>query len=185
MGDFMTVLALSFLSSALTEALSYALVYRTEAFQRLKAKVIQTEVRLDEEKGVVGSGGGGKHRQRRIAGLETQLADARRSAGSLQMRATLVVGLVQVAAIYAVGTQLGGRAVATLPFEPARMFRSLTHRGLPDDSPASACSATFVFVLGGLAFKAAIDRYLQLGLPKGSSLPSWVADPEAALAGKK
>ncbi|KAJ1761621.1 hypothetical protein LPJ77_001891 [Coemansia sp. RSA 2523] len=183
MSDFVAVVVLSLLSSALTEALSYVIVYRTEAFQRLKAKVIQTETRLEEEKNAVS--GSGKHRQRRIDGLETQLADARRSAGSLQMRATLVVGLVQMAAIYAVGTQFSGRVVATLPFEPARMFRSLTHRGLPEDSPVSACSATFVFVLGGLAFKAIIDRYLQLGLPKGSSLPSWVADPEAAITGKK
>ncbi|KAJ1834751.1 Calcium load-activated calcium channel [Coemansia sp. RSA 2706] len=185
MNDFIAILALSLLTSGLSEALSYALVFRTEQFQRLKAKVTQTEARLDEEKGTAAGSGSGKHRQRRIAGLETQLADARRGASSLQMRTMLVVGLVQAAAIYGVSARFGGRAVATLPFEPFGLVRSLTHRGLPEDSAPAACSATFVFVLGGLAFRAALDRWLQLGLPKGNSLPAWVADPEAVLAGKK
>ncbi|KAJ1744223.1 hypothetical protein LPJ68_000283 [Coemansia sp. RSA 1086] len=183
MNDFVLVLALSLLSSAVSEAVSFVLVYRKENFQRLKAKVLQTEARLEEEK--AGAPVAGKHRQRRIAGLESQLSDARRSAGSLQMRTTVVVGLVQVAAIYLIGSWFSGRVVATLPFEPVSMFRSLTHRGLPEDAPPSACSATFVFIIGGLAFKAALDRYLQLGLPKGNSLPAWVADPEAFLAAKK
>ncbi|KAJ2769846.1 hypothetical protein IWQ57_002933 [Coemansia nantahalensis] len=183
MNDFAAVLALSLLSSCLAEAISYALVYRTPQFRELKAKVAQCELRLEEEKQVTAARG--KNRQRRIESIEAQLSAARSKAGSLQMRSMLVVGAVQIGAIYVVNSWFSGRAVAMLPFEPLAMFRGLTHRGLADDSPANACSATFVFVLGGLAFKASIDRWLQLGLPKGNSLPAWVARPEEVFAGKR
>ncbi|PIA13449.1 hypothetical protein COEREDRAFT_24990, partial [Coemansia reversa NRRL 1564] len=161
------VLLLSLVTSSLSETISYFLVYRAEEFQRLKSKVIQSERKLEDEKQM--TGGGGKHRQRRIEGIEAQLSAARSKASSIQLRNMLVVGLVQVASIYCVNSWYNGLVVGVLPFEPLAMFRGLTHRGLTEDSPANACSATFVFVLGGLMFKALLDRYLQLGLPKGSS----------------
>ncbi|KAJ1735780.1 hypothetical protein LPJ61_000377 [Coemansia biformis] len=182
MNDFVSVLALSLLSSSVAEAISYALVYRTDEFRDLKAKVLQCEQRLEDEKLV--TAGRGKNRQRRIESIEAQLSAARGKAGSMQMRSMLVVGVVQVAAIYLVNAWYSGRVVGVLPFEPLAMFRGLTHRGLAEDSPANACSATFVFVLGGLAFKAAIDRFFQLGLPKGNSLPQWVSRPEEVLKGR-
>ncbi|KAJ2808836.1 hypothetical protein H4R20_000578 [Coemansia guatemalensis] len=183
MHGFVEVLALSLVTSSLSEAISYFLVYRTEEFQRLKTKVIQSERKLEDEKQA--TGGSGKHRQRRIEGIETQLSSARSKASSIQLRNMLVVGLVQVASIYCVNSWYSGMVVGVLPFEPLAMFRGLTHRGLPEDSPANACSATFVFVLGGLMFKAMLDRYLQLGLPKGSSLPQWLTNPDDAMAASK
>ncbi|KAJ2161677.1 Calcium load-activated calcium channel [Coemansia sp. RSA 552] len=184
MSDLVVVLLLSLLSSGVSEALSYVLVYRTDDFQRLKAKVIQSEIKLEQEKQATSSGKG-KQRQRRIESIEAQLSAARSKAGSMQMRNMLVVGLVQVAAIYLVNARFSGRVVGVLPFEPVSMFRGLTHRGLAEDAPTNACSATFIFVLGGLMFRALADRTLQLGLPKGSSLPQWVTNPEEVIGGKK
>ncbi|KAJ1818314.1 hypothetical protein LPJ56_003867 [Coemansia sp. RSA 2599] len=97
----------------------------------------------------------------------------------------LVVAVVQFGSIYLVNSLYSGMSVARLPFEPISMFKGLIQRGLPEGSPGDACSATFVFVLGGLVFKAAIDRYLQLGLPKSTALPKWVTNPEDALGMKK
>ncbi|KAJ2899412.1 Calcium load-activated calcium channel [Coemansia aciculifera] len=183
MSAFVQVLALSLLASSASEAISYALVYRTEQFQALKQKVVQNEIRLEEEK--QNTAGNGKHRQRRIESIEAQLSAARSKASSLQLRNMLVVALIQLVSVYQISAMYGGVVVGTLPFEPLSVFRSLTHRGLPEDSPSNACSATFVFVLGGLMFKALLDRYLQLGMPKGSSLPKWVTNPEDIIGGTK
>ncbi|KAJ2510409.1 Calcium load-activated calcium channel [Coemansia sp. RSA 1939] len=184
MSRFVSVLAFSLIASGISEAISYALVYRTDQFQHLKQKIVQNELKLEEEKQVVGGSGSGKHRQRRIESLEAMLSAARSKAGGLQLRSTIMVGVMQLLFIYVVNLVFRGQIVATLPFEPLSMFRSLTHRGLPEDSPSNACSATFVFVLGGLVFKSMLDRCLQLGLPKGSSLPKWVTNPEDVIAGK-
>ncbi|KAI9502190.1 hypothetical protein GGI25_003357 [Coemansia spiralis] len=181
--DFISILALSLAASSVAEAISYAFVYRTDNFQQLKQKIIQNELKLEGEKQTIG--GNGKHRQRRIESLEALLSDARNKASGLQLRSMLVVGVMQLLSVYIVNSLYSGKVVATLPFEPISMFRSLTHRGLPEDSPSNACSATFVFVLGGLVFKALLDRLLQLGLPKGSSLPKWVTNPEDVIGGKK
>ncbi|KAJ2836246.1 hypothetical protein FBU31_001420, partial [Coemansia sp. 'formosensis'] len=71
MSDFVKILALSLVASSVSEALSYFLVYRTEQFQQLKQKVVQSEIRLEEEKH--STAGNGKNRQRRIESLESQL----------------------------------------------------------------------------------------------------------------
>ncbi|KAJ2035887.1 Calcium load-activated calcium channel [Coemansia sp. S16] len=183
MSAFVKILALSLIASSVSEALSYVLVYRTEQFQQLKQKVVQGESRLEEERH--STAGNSKNRQRRIESIESQLSTARSKASRLQLRNMLVVALIQLVSVYQVNAIYGGEAVGTLPFEPLSMFRGLTHRGLPEDSPNNACSATFIFVLGGLMFKAVIDRYLQLGMPKGSSLPKWVTNPEDVISGKK
>ncbi|KAJ1666181.1 hypothetical protein IW140_001791 [Coemansia sp. RSA 1813] len=182
MSEFISVLVLSLISSGISEAVSYALVYRTDQFQHLKQKIIQNELKLDEEKQALG--GSGKHRQRRIESLETMLSATRSKASGLQLRSTLVVGVMQLLFIYVVNSLFSGKVVATLPFEPLSMFSSLIHRGLPEDSPSNVCSATFIFVLGGLVFKSMLDRCLQLGLPKGTSLPKWVTNPEDVIGGK-
>ncbi|KAJ2006239.1 Calcium load-activated calcium channel [Coemansia thaxteri] len=150
------ILVLSLIASGASEAISYVLVYRTEQFQQLKQKVVQSELRLEDEKHA--TTGNGKNRQRRIESIETQLSSARNKASSLQLRNMLVVAVIQLVSVYQVNAVYGGAAVGTLPFEPLSMFRGLTQRGLPEDSPSNACSATFVFVLGGLLFKALLDR---------------------------
>ncbi|KAI8321280.1 hypothetical protein GQ54DRAFT_186739 [Martensiomyces pterosporus] len=183
MADFVKLLALSLVASGASEAISYYLVYRTEQFQHLKQSIVRNEVKLDEEKRA--TTGNAQRRQRRIESIEAQLSSTRSKAGSLQLRCTLIVGVIQLLVIYQVNSIFGSAPVGTLPFEPLSMFRSLTHRGLPEDSPSNACSATFVFVLGGLVFKSLIDRSLQLGIPKGSSLPKWVTNPEDVIGGKK
>ncbi|KAJ1955312.1 DUF841-domain-containing protein [Linderina pennispora] len=176
MSDFAQLVILSFLTSAASEAISYFVVYRTERFQQLKQKLIANEAKLAEEQSA--TAGNSNKRQKRIENLEAGLKATRRDAQGLQIRNTLIVAVIQVVVIYQVNSMFGGRSVATLPFEPISVFRSLTHRGLPDDSPATDCSATFVFILGGLAFKAVLDRVLQLGMPKGNQLPKWVTNPE-------
>ncbi|KAJ2698314.1 hypothetical protein FB645_005671 [Coemansia sp. IMI 203386] len=183
MSDFAGILILSLVASAVSEAVSYALVYRTEQFRQIKAKVQQCETKLEDEGR--STTGNNKNKQRRIESIEAQLSTARGKASSLQLRSMVVVAVVQLGSIYLVNSMYSGRPVARLPFEPLNMFRGLIQRGLPDDSPSDACSATFVFVLGGLVFKAAIDRYLQLGLPKSTALPKWVTNPEDALGMKK
>ncbi|KAJ2726224.1 hypothetical protein GGI07_000701 [Coemansia sp. Benny D115] len=184
MSDFISVLGLSLVASAVSEAISYVLVYRTEQFQQVKQKVKQCEQKLEEENQTVATGNG-KNKQRRIESLNAQLSTARNKASSLQMRNMIVVAVVQLLSVYWVGSVYDGRVVARLPFEPLSFFKSLTHRGLPEDSPANVCSATFVFILGGLMFKAVLDRYLQLGLPKSGSLPKWVTNPEEVMGMKK
>ncbi|KAJ1642065.1 Calcium load-activated calcium channel [Coemansia erecta] len=183
MSDFAAVLALSLAASAVSEAITYALVYRTEQFRQVKAKVQQCEAKLEDEGR--STTGNGKNKQRRIESIEAQLSTARAKASSLQLRSMLVVAVVQLGSIYLVNLMFSGVSVARLPFEPLGMFRGLIQRGLPEGSPDDACSATFVFVLGGLVFKAAIDRCFQLGLPKSSALPKWVTNPEDALGIKK
>ncbi|KAJ1843740.1 hypothetical protein LPJ73_005389 [Coemansia sp. RSA 2703] len=183
MTDFVAVLALSLVASAFTEGISYALVYRTDEFQQIKTKIQQCEAKLEAEtRSTVGNS---KNRQRRIDGIEATLSTARSKASSQQLRSMVVVAVVQLASIYLVNQLFSGRSVARLPFEPLKIFQSLTQRGLPEGSDVTACSATFVFVLGGLAFKAIIDRCLQLGLPKSSALPKWVTNPEEVIGGKK
>ncbi|KAJ1940359.1 hypothetical protein FBU59_003836 [Linderina macrospora] len=176
MSDFVKLLALSFLASAVSEAISYYVVYRTERFQALKQKLITNEAKLAEEQSI--TTGNSNKRQKRIENLEAGLKATRRDAQGLQIRNTLIVAVMQVVVIYQVNTMFGGRSVAKLPFEPISVFRSLTHRGLPDDSAPTDCSATFVFILGGLTWKALLDRMLQLGMPKGNQLPKWVTNPE-------
>ncbi|KAJ1887412.1 hypothetical protein LPJ66_009132 [Kickxella alabastrina] len=183
MSDFAAVLALSLVASATSEAISYFLVYRTEQFQQVKQKVQQSELKLEEEKS--STSGNGKNRQRRIESIEAQLSAARSKASSLQMRNMFVVAVIQLGSVYLINWLYSGKSVGRLPFEPLKVFHSLTQRGLPEGSPSDACSATFVFVLGGLMFKALLDRYFQLGLPKGNSLPKWVTNPEDVIGGKK
>ncbi|KAJ2784435.1 hypothetical protein H4R18_001145 [Coemansia javaensis] len=181
MSDLVAVLALSLASSCLVEAVSYAMVYRTDEFKDIKARIARCEAKLDEERSALT--GRGKNRQRRIEGLEAQLAAARTRASSMQMRNTFAAGAVQIAAIYLVGGWFGGRVVLVLPFGLPRVLRVLSQRGLPNDSSPAACSATFVFILGGMLFRAALDRWLKLGLPRSSSsssLPPWLANVEAA-----
>ncbi|KAJ1959563.1 hypothetical protein GGI12_004271 [Dipsacomyces acuminosporus] len=183
MADFLKLVVLSFLASGACEAISYYLVYRTEQFQLLKQTIIRNEAKLDEENRA--TAGNAQRRQRRIESIEAQLNATRTKASRLQLRTTLLTGILQLVFVYVVNSIYASKSVGTLPFVPISMFRSLTHRGLPDDSPSNACSATFVFVLGGLAFKALIDKSLKLGVPKGSSLPKWVTNPEDVIGVKK
>lgn len=177
---FVSVILLSLVASAASETVSYLWVYRSDYFQNLKQKIVQCEQRLDDEMRAAPTGAG-KARQRRIESTKVQIKTARDRAAGQQMRTTLVAAVFQLIGAYMIGSMYAGQSVATLPFEPIGPFRSLTQRGLPEGSASNACSATFVFILGGLVFKAVFDRSLSLGMPRANSLPKWVTNPEEVI----
>lgn len=145
------------------EALSWVLVYRTDAYRRAAGELDRAAKRLEAARasdgaGASSSGGGGGAAADRGAKQRKKLEEAAKAAAAAfngtKWKANIAMMLVNVAAVRHVTSAYDGVAVARLPFTPPTFIANLfTHRGLPG-SDLTEASALFLYLAAALFWRA-------------------------------
>ena len=159
---FLTILA-SVVSSLVSEALSYWMLYRKEDYQYLKDRVefMEKEVKKASSSAV------GKKGEKKLAMFKRQLSSRKQELQKLKMKPMMLTSLLFMGTMYYLKQGFEGIIVARLPFEPLSYVQSLSHRGLTGDD-ITECSFIFLYILCSMGIRANVKRILGFA-PKTSS----------------
>ncbi|KAF8072969.1 tmco1 [Scenedesmus sp. PABB004] len=141
-------------AAAVMEAISWALVYRTSSYMRLRGELDRAARKLEALK----SSDGGAARPHR---KEKRLEDLMRT-GARDLTATrMKLGAISMAGMFVmyqlVSKAWDGVVVARLPFHPPGFIAAVTHRGVAGDD-MTECGAAFVYAMSLAYAKAVIDK---------------------------
>ena len=149
---------------AVVESFMYYMVYRTERWQKLKAKCVRLTKEVDKKTGEDGTQG------KKVKILAKDLRGASVSLYQMKYRWNLAVTVVFAILMWGLSASFKGVPIAALPFTPARMFRFATARGLVD-RPNNECSVHFFYMMCCLAIRETAHKALGHGVPRGIRNP--------------
>ncbi|KAI7845023.1 hypothetical protein COHA_001389 [Chlorella ohadii] len=181
--------------AAVGELLQWFFVWRTPAFQALKANLAKHVQKVEEAKEASGSAG-----PKNVRKKEQRLEQWQRTAGQqiakFNMRAGLIM-MVHMFVTYRVMTRVfGGMGPACrLPFEPPPFLQKVTHRGL-EGADVREGSVLFIFILCQSSLRLIIQKALNLGMgrefqdilpamPKGAPFASFFNPDDSSSKKKK
>jgi len=179
--DLIGIIVIAAMAAVVGEGISWVLFYRTSEYKTLMNIVEKETKRLDRqkekeierEKGTKDKGKKGTSER-----IEDQIKNANRDLSRLQLRSTMVVGVVLLSFVSILTSVYEGKVVAKLPFEPISLIHPLTHRYILGDDYTD-CSAIFLYVLLSVTLRQNIQRFFGFKPPKSdltslfSPQPSW------------
>ena len=164
---FLTIFA-SIVSSLISEALSYWMLYRKEDYIYLRDRVEYMEKEIKKASSSSSSAGGKKKKgEKKLAMFKRQLTSRKQELNKFKMKPTMVTSLLFMGTVYYLKQGFEGIVVARLPFEPLSIVQSLSHRGLIGDD-FTECSFLFLYILCSMGIRANVKRILGFA-PKTSS----------------
>ncbi|OUC43081.1 hypothetical protein D917_10030 [Trichinella nativa] len=129
---------ISLFTAAVGEALTYALVYRSEQYKRMKAEI---------------------DRQAKRQKQEERLKVSNRDLSQFKMRSMFAIGLAFTALLTTFSSIFEGITIAKLPFEPIPFMRGISHRNLPGDN-FKECSFIFLYVMSAMSIRQSLQKVL-------------------------
>lgn len=90
-----------------------------------------------------------------------------------------VVALVLFVVFGFLNNLFEGKAVAKLPFVPARIVQKMSHRGLQGDDPTD-CSMAFLYFLCSISIRTNLQKFLGFAPPRGAAGAGLFQIPDAA-----
>ncbi|KAL1246438.1 Calcium load-activated calcium channel [Trichinella spiralis] len=117
---------ISLFTAAVGEALTYALVYRSEQYKRMKAEIDRQAKRLERKK----DQGNEIERsnKRKLEKQEERLKVSNRDLSQFKMRSMFAIGLAFTALLTTFSSIFEGITIAKLPFEPIPFMRAMSIR---------------------------------------------------------
>lgn len=122
-----------------------------------------------------------KAHERGLARLEEEVKDATNKMNGMKMKSNLASSLGFFLLYRFVAAQYTGIIVARLPFEPFKLLRSMTSRGLDTDD-ITLCGFGFIYSLATMALKPNIPKLLGFAPPRSAFDASKAAARAAAKA---
>ncbi|KRZ75441.1 Transmembrane and coiled-coil domains protein 1 [Trichinella papuae] len=148
---------ISLFTAAVGEALTYALVYRSEQYKRMKAEIDRQAKRLERKK----DQGNEIERsnKRKLEKQEERLKVSNRDLSQFKMRSMFAIGLAFTALLTTFSSIFEGITIAKLPFEPISLMRGISHRNLPGDN-FKECSFIFLYVMSAMSIRQSLQKVL-------------------------
>ncbi|KRX47103.1 Transmembrane and coiled-coil domains protein 1 [Trichinella nativa] len=148
---------ISLFTAAVGEALTYALVYRSEQYKRMKAEIDRQAKRLERKK----DQGNEIERsnKRKLEKQEERLKVSNRDLSQFKMRSMFAIGLAFTALLTTFSSIFEGITIAKLPFEPIPFMRGISHRNLPGDN-FKECSFIFLYVMSAMSIRQSLQKVL-------------------------
>jgi len=168
-------LMVSILSSIVSEALSYWMLYRKEDYKYLRGRI---EFMENEAKKITLTSG--KKSEKKAKMFKSQLNTRKQEMNKMKMKSTVFTSLLFMGTMYYMKRAFEGFVVARLPFEPFSIVSSLSHRGLDGDD-MNDCSFIFLYILCSMGIRANVKRIMGFSPKVLSTKPLFEIPDEAEL----
>ncbi|XP_059668537.1 uncharacterized protein LOC132313670 [Cornus florida] len=168
--DSLTVVGISVCTAVVCEAISWLLIYRTSSYKSLKSSIDKASKKLETMKTdsnptklTVK-----KSKTKKIDRVETSLKESSRDLSLFKFKSGAVVALVLFVVFGLLNSLFEGKAVAKLPFVPARIVQKMSHRGLQGDDMTD-CSMAFLYFLCSISIRTNLQKFLGFSPPRGAA----------------
>nr|CAG4645823.1 EOG090X0DWG [Lynceus sp. MCZ IZ 141354] len=169
-GDSLLIVFISICTALLGEGVTWALVYRTEKYQRLKAEIERQSKKLEKIK-ENHSEALDRQQKKKIEREEEKLKNNSRYLSLVKMKSMLAIGFAFTALLSMFNSIFDGRVVAKLPFVPIVWIQGLSHRNLPGDDYTD-CSFIFLYILCTMSIRQNVQKMLGFAPSRAASKQS-------------
>ncbi|XP_035544528.1 calcium load-activated calcium channel-like [Juglans regia] len=166
--DSLTVVAISFCTAIVCEAISWLLIYRTNSYKSLRSSIDKAAKKLETMKTESSAKIAKKSKTKKMDRVETSLKESSRDLSLFKFKSGAVVALVLFVVFGLLNSLFEGKVVAKLPFSPVRIVMKMSHRGLQGDDPTD-CSMAFLYFLCSISIRTNLQKFLGFSPPRGAS----------------
>ncbi|XP_017608161.1 uncharacterized protein LOC108454267 [Gossypium arboreum] len=168
--DSLTVVAISFCTAIVCEAISWLLIYRTNSYKSLKSSIDKAAKKLeimktDQNPSKLSTK---KSKTKKIDRVETSLKESSRDLSLFKFKSGAVVALVLIVVFGFLNSLFEGKVVAKLPFKPIGIVMKMSHRGLKGDD-STDCSMVFLYFLCSISIRTNLQKFLGFSPPRGAA----------------
>lgn len=156
-------------TAVICEAISWLLIYRTSSYKSLRSHIDKAAKKLETMKTTTDSSKTSKKsKSKKMDRVETSLKESSRDLSLFKFKSGAVVALVLFVVFGLLNSLFEGKAVAKLPFVPARIVQKMSHRGLQGDDYTD-CSMAFLYFLCSISIRTNLQKYLGFSPPRGAA----------------
>ncbi|MBA0830164.1 hypothetical protein Goarm_014708 [Gossypium armourianum] len=168
--DSLTVVAISFCTAIVCEAISWLLIYRTNSYKSLKSSIDKAAKKLETMKTDQNPSklSTKKSKTKKIDRVETSLKESSRDLSLFKFKSGAVVALVLIVVFGFLNSLFEGKVVAKLPFKPIGIVMKMSHRGLKGDD-STDCSMVFLYFLCSISIRTNLQKFLGFSPPRGAA----------------
>ncbi|XP_071802385.1 calcium load-activated calcium channel-like [Asterias amurensis] len=156
--DTILIVFISVCTALLSEGITYALVYRTDTYKKLKAEVEKQSKKLEKTKEQFGEISD-KGQKKKLERQEEKLKNDSRDLSMVKMKSMVVIAFTFTSLMGMFNSIFDGRNVAKLPFEPISWLHGISHRNLLG-SDFTDCSFIFLYILCTMSIRQNIQKLL-------------------------
>lgn len=177
--DTLSVVAASFCAAALSETLSWALVYRTESYKKTKREMATVQEALDKAKAAEEKAdpNNKKSAQKKVATQEERLKEVQLNLQTTQMKSTVANMVVMVSLFSMMNKWFGGIVVGRIPFTPWGFVQGFSHRGLEGED-FQDCSFLLIYVMSSMWIRPSLQKILGTAGKAAEGTPSFLRPPQ-------
>jgi len=180
MSDTILILIISICTALLGEGVTWALVYRTEKYQKLKLEIEKQSKKLEKKKEAVGETSIlDRSKKKKLEQDEEKLKNTNRDMTLVKMKSMFAIGFAFTALLSMFNSIFDGRVVAKLPFTPIYWIQGISHRYIPGDDMTD-CSFIFLYILCTMSIRQNIQKALGFAPSRAASKQAggmWNPDP--------
>jgi hypothetical protein len=179
--DSLTVVAISFCTAIVCEAISWLLIYRTNSYKSLRSSIDKAAKKLETMKTEPSSTSSSsssssakikitnkKSKTKKMDRVETSLKESSRDLSLFKFKSGAVVALVLFVVFGLLNSLFEGKVVAKLPFRPFGIVMKMSHRGLQGHDPTD-CSMPFLYFLCSISIRTNLQKFLGFAPPRGAT----------------
>lgn len=168
--DSLAVVGISICTAMICESISWLLIYRTNSYKTLRSSIDKAAKKLETMKTTSNPNLIAKKSSKikKIDRFETSLKESNRDLSLFKFKSGAVVALVLFVVFGLLNSLFEGKAVAKLPFVPARIIQKMSHRGLHGDDPTD-CSMAFLYFLCSISIRTNLQKFLGFSPPRGAA----------------
>eukprot|EP00163_Fabomonas_tropica_P009764 TRINITY_DN1964_c0_g1_i1.p1 TRINITY_DN1964_c0_g1~~TRINITY_DN1964_c0_g1_i1.p1 ORF type:complete len:178 (+),score=32.62 TRINITY_DN1964_c0_g1_i1:264-797(+) len=160
--DAVVIIGIGLCSSLFSEFLNWALIYRSEQYQKLKATIERLTKKLEKIKTETMDA---KAKEKQTNKTEEALKAANRDMSMSKFKSMFATSLSMIILYNIISSAYSGIIVVKLPFTPFGLFQAMTHRNLPGTDYTDG-SFIFVYVLSSMAFRPHLQKIFGFTPPK-------------------
>jgi uncharacterized membrane protein (DUF106 family) len=168
LGHCATTVICAFATAALSELMSWVLLYRHPEYQSSKKKleVMAANFAKAKEETEAASAASEPKLKKRERKIKAILTDMQRKMMVSTMKSTMLMSFSMMFIMYQLNSRFSGIVVAKLPFTPFGFLQNMSHRNLQGDD-YTECSMIFLYIMCGMAIRSNIKKALGHEPPKG------------------
>lgn len=170
----LVIVCVSLCAAVLSEAISYALVYRHDSWKKLTSSIDALAAKIDKKKETAPVAG--KKPEKKLQQLELQLSTKQAELSRAKMTSMIAVSATLMLTYNVLSNVYDGVVVANLPFTPFPLIQGISHRRL-SGSDMTECSFAFLYLLSSMALRQSVQRYFGFA-PKTKATSSFFNPPQ-------
>jgi len=167
LSDCILIIVISVCTALMGEGLTWAMVYRTDKYKKLKAEVEKQSKKLEKQKENESSTTD-RGQKKKLERQEEKLKTNSRDLSLVKMKSMFAIGFAFTALLSMFNSIFEGRVVASLPFTPVSMVQGLSHRNLPG-TDYTHCSFIFLYILCTMSIRQNVQKMLGLAPSRAAS----------------